>query len=154
VLSCAESAQCRGMFPWPAISRRRPFAPPALPGFIATMNGSEFPAPYALFLAFQACRKLRACARQNRDLHGYRTLVTQARLGLRSRVGSACLPKRTPHCCLLAVLKPSARSNTVISGLEPSLRSICRYSTSLAFVPTPQMRCRQRPCKARYRACG
>ena len=96
----------------------------------------------------------RTASRQSLDLHGYRTLVTQARLGLRSRVGSACLPKRTPHCCLLAVLKPSARSNTVISGLEPSLRSICRYSTSLAFVPTPQMRCRQRTCKARYRACG
>jgi len=72
----------------------------------------------------------------------------------KSRVGTACSPLAHTALSPAGTLKPSARSNAVISGLQPSGRSICRLSTSLAFVPTHQAHCCQHACKARYRACG
>lgn len=74
----------------------------------------------ALFLASYTCPRVRRVLRLRRGLLGYRTLVmsgsTRSTLpgGLRrlALASTALLPA--------GVLKPSARSNTVFSGLEPS----------------------------------
>jgi|ERR1019366_7924621 hypothetical protein len=143
------------MFHPSAIANRRPFAPSALPEIIALIGAPDFPTPpvpSSLLRLVRDCAP--TCTRQCRDLHGYRTFSIQARLGLRSRVGSACSP--LTHAALLpaGVLKPSALSNEKHFGTASFTAALGRHSTSLAFLPTHQAPCYQSTSKARYRACG
>jgi len=54
----ASPALCRSMSPLPVFPCRHPFAPPALPGFIARMGASDFQLP-PIFLAFYTCPMVR-----------------------------------------------------------------------------------------------
>jgi len=83
-----------GMFRQLAISHRGPFAPSALPEFIATTSRSDFPLRTAPRSLFTLAGSFGPPYPSQRDLHGYRTFSIQARLGLRSRVDAMRSPNR------------------------------------------------------------
>jgi hypothetical protein len=89
------------MSPLPVIPYRHPFAPPALPGFIAHMGASDF-RQSPLFLAFYTCPRVRPSLNVLCRI----SLVTAyslcvARHGLRPRGGTLHSPCRTRSFCLL-----------------------------------------------------
>jgi hypothetical protein len=96
-----------------------------------------------------------ALARQRWDLLGYClfSLSGSVRPSIPGGRGRLAL---APVTLLPAgVLKPSALSNAVIAGLNTFTVGVIRYHcSSPAFVPTHQVHCCQRTCKARYPARG
>jgi len=63
------------MCPRSVLSRRHPFAPPALPGFIATMGASDFPTPPVPFSRFALVRN---CAFTSRAGVGISTVTAHS----------------------------------------------------------------------------
>ncbi len=114
------------MFPPTAISDRHPFAPPALPGFIAHMGASDFrqPPPSSSLLTL-----VRGCAAPSTLTAGSPWLPRSlyVRLDAASDPGAvACTcPSRTYDCCLLASLyhrptpKRSFRDSTPSRSASP-----------------------------------
>ena len=90
------------MFPSSAIPDRRPFAPSALPEFIARMGASDYRSPPPSFSLLRLVRRRAPTASADDRI----SLVTthsrcKARRGLRSRGGPSRLPMRARSCCLL-----------------------------------------------------
>ena len=125
--------------------RPHPFAPSALPGFIATMGASDFPTPHRLpFSLFRLVRELRLHTRAG---VGISTVTAHSPFKARLRpVIPGWLPRArrlARHVLPAGVLKPSARYPTLtISGLRPSrqhwppfhLACFCAYASS-ALLP-------------------
>jgi len=143
------------MFPLSAISNRRPFAPSALPEFIALMGASDFPTPP---VPSSLCRLVRNCALTARASVGISmvTAHSQFKLDWACDPGWARRARQLTHAALLPAdaLKPSALSHEYCFGTASFTAALDRHSTSLAFLPTHQAPCYQSTSKAGYRACG
>ena len=91
------------MFPFSIISNRYPFAPSALPDFIAHMDTSDF-LPSTTILAFYTClaAHLSFCTNDRISLVTAQSLcMARHDLGLR-KWHLALASERARHCCLLA----------------------------------------------------
>lgn len=108
------------MCPRLVLPDRRPFAPSALPDFIALTDASDFrPRPSSSLLTL-----VRRCASSLyarwSDLPGCRVLsLCEARCGLRLRGVIAYSPYRTRRCCLRGPLSPRPFPTSVFSQPQP-----------------------------------
>jgi hypothetical protein len=106
------------MFPLTIILNRFPFAPAALPAFIATIETSDFPTLLLPPLLFRLVgKRIVFNQRQRGDLLGYRLFAISG--SKRSQIpGGNRLLAFAPSVLLLAgPCKPSALSNVYFSGL-------------------------------------
>jgi hypothetical protein len=109
------------MFPLSVISNRRPFAPVALPAFIATMGASDSqtsPSSSSLFRLVRGCAPnfMRRCL----GLLGYRAIAMSGSLRLSIPGGLHRLANTSGNLLPAGVLKPSARSHASFRDSSPS----------------------------------
>ena len=107
------------MFPLTVILNRLPFAPAALPAFIATIGISDF----LRYRFLPRCLGLSGSALKQISANEWISWVTaysqyQTRNGLRSRVETTDSPCVTVVLLLAGVLKPSALSNRGFFGTQ------------------------------------
>lgn len=139
VCSRAESSRCRAVFPSCVVSNRHPLAPPALPGFTATMGGSDFRMPLPVSSLLTLVHGCPLHANRRSDLLGYRVLALSGSIRPRTP-GSTHAPRH-----VAAWVVACRRDNPVgtlrlnISGLYTFRVGFTRYlCTSPAFLPTHQ----------------
>ena len=144
----AYSALRQAMSPRADFSSRHPFAPPALPGFLALMGASDFRRPLAASSLVIACRRLRLSLRASRRISLVATPSRcETRCALRPRDVRLRSPTRADDCCLLALRHHRPSPTLGFSGLSAFTVSFtCYHCTSSPFVPTHRRaRCRFPP---------
>ena len=139
------------MYTLTIILNRLPFAPAALPAFIATIGVSDF---LSLMLPPSLFRLVGKCAKKITPRVGSPGLPQILNIRLEPAYDPGWIPLTCPFftsviLLLAGVQKPSAHSKAVISGLYTFTVGITRYHcSSPVFIPTHQAICYHIACKA------
>ena len=135
-------------------------APPALPGFHATMGTSDFRIPMPASSLFIACQQVRCSLNAGIRISLVAALSQcEARHGLRPRDVRLRSPWRPDDCCLPALRYRRPVPTLCFSGLTSfTVSSTCYHCTSHSFrayastglLPVPAARLDTRPVASGY----